>query len=153
MTKSTPTPGRSNGERLAEVRATIPKIERERDAVMARRRECLLADDVAGRRHCDAELAELKLDLQAAHDKAELLGRAGPRVVAEPQQQGWTWPSSLPDATAALAQIQPELLRLRSIKPVNRSATDDDHINSLVKREYALLRLIELMQPKNMTAV
>lgn len=145
-------PTRSNGERLAEVRATLPKLERERDAVMARRRECLLDDHVAGRRHCDAVLAGLKLDLQAAHDKAELLGRAGPHVVQEPRHQGWTWPTSLSDAHAALAQIQPELLRLRSIRPVDRSVAADDLINSLVKREYALLRLIESLQPKNMTA-
>lgn len=137
---------KSAAERLQSAKVALPKLERERDVIMAARRECLLNDDVAGRRRCDHQLRELRDDLQAVYDKIELLGRAGPQVVQE--HTGWTWPTSLPDTNAALAQLQPELLRLRSIKPVNRSATDDDHLNSLVKREYALLRQRESMQPK-----
>jgi hypothetical protein len=143
---------RGAGERLVAVKAALVKLERERDAVMARRRECLLADDVAGRRRCDCELAELKLDLQAAHDKAELLGRAGPVVVQAPEQSGWTWPSSLEDATAALAEIQPSLLRLQSIAPNDRHAGHDRDQDFLVNREYRLLRLIESFAPRKMTA-
>ena len=141
---------RSPGERLQAAKQAVPKIERERDTVMARRRECLLNDDVAGRRRCDYQLRELRDDLQAAHDKVELLGRAGPPVVQA--LTGWTWPSSLADAKAALLEIQPELLRLRSIKPNDRHAGHDRDQDFLVKREYALLRLIESMQPKEMVA-
>jgi hypothetical protein len=143
---------RTAGERLQAAKDAVPKLERARDAVMARRRECLLNDDVAGRRRCDDQLRELRDDLQAAHDKAELLGRAGPGVVPAPQQQGWTWPSSLADANQALLDIQPELLRLRSIAPNDRHAGHDRDQDFLVNREYRLLRLIESMQPKNMTA-
>jgi hypothetical protein len=133
---------RTAGERLQAAKDAVPKIERERDTVMVRRRECLLNDDVVGRRRCDYQLRELRDDLQAAHDKAELLGRVGPQ-----EQTRATMPTDLPSVLAALSALEPELVRLSSIPWQARNAGQQNLLDSLVRRQYYLTGLAGRMRP------
>jgi hypothetical protein len=145
---------RSDSERLAEAKAEVPRVEARIDAAAEFRRQTLRrehANSLTAIR-ADRELTALKLYRLRLIDQIELLGRAGPPVVRVPQPQGWTWPSSLEDANAALAEIQPTLLRLRSIPPNDRHAGHDRDQDFLVQREYRLLRLIESFAPRKMVA-
>lgn len=146
----------SDSERLAAAKAEVPKVEARIDTAAEFRRQILRrehANSLTAIR-ADRELAGLKLYRLRLIDQIELLGRAGPRVVptVAPEQIGWTWPSTLEDATAALAEIQPDLLRLRAIPRHDRHAGHDKAQDFLVQREYALVRLIESFAPKEMTA-
>jgi hypothetical protein len=144
---------RTAGERLEAARAAIPQVEAKIDTLMTRRREILRHQDANSLAAINADRAIVALQglrLRLVH-QVDLLSAAGPHVVTA-QQQGWTWPSSLEDANAALAEIQPTLLRLRSIPPNDRHAGHDRDQDFLVQREYRLLRLIESFQPRVMTA-
>ena len=146
---------RSDSERLQLAKAEVPRVEARIDAVMERRRGILRREHANGLPaiRADRELAALKLLRLRLIDQIELLGRAGPLLPSvAPERSGWTWPSDLEGANAALLELQPELLRLRSIKPVDRHVGHDDQIDFLVQREYRLLRLIESFQPKSMVA-
>jgi hypothetical protein len=134
---------KSAAERLAVVKLSLRQLEGEVDAVIAARRTAVLAGDVAGRRRCDHQLAELRLDLQAARDAIDWL----PQQVQREQQQS-TWPTSLPDALTALANLEPWLARMQATSKLNRSAALDQQIDHVVQRQYALRKLIERLQPQ-----
>jgi hypothetical protein len=136
---------KSAAERLTAVKRDLPKIEQQIDAVMATRRTAVLAGSVADRRRADGEIAQLKLDLQAAHDAIVWLPQQAQREAQQHQQS--QWPSSLPDALTARAATVAARERCETIKPNDRSARCQQRIDHLVQREYALTKLIERLRP------
>jgi hypothetical protein len=144
---------RSDSERLQWAKAEVPKVEARIDAAAEFRRQTLRREHANGLTaiRADRELTALKLYRLRLIDQIELLSRAGPPVVQDQKQQGWAWPSDLPSAQAALAEIQPTLMRLRSIPRNDRHAGHDRDQDFFTQREYQLLRLIESFQPRKMT--
>jgi hypothetical protein len=136
---------KSAAERLVAVTRDLPRIEKQIDVVMASRRTAVLSGAVADRRQCDGELAQLKLDLQAAHDAISWLPQQVQRDAQ--QQQRSDWPSDLISAKAQLEGTRAARARREEIKPIDRSATCQQQIDHLRQREYALTKLIERLQP------
>ena len=145
----------SANDRLVAAPAAIKRCEQKIDAVMERRRTILREHDANAlvAIQIDRELGALKLLRQRLIDQQTELGRGSMAVPSvAPERSGWTWPSTLEDATAQLLAVEPQIARMRAVKPVDRSAAFDAALDSLVNRQYRLLRLVELFAPKSMVA-
>ena len=135
----TATKARSAAERLTQARAAVSRLEKKIDDALEHRRETLRRDDANSPAaiRADEEIVALRALRQRLIDQIPLLGP----VVAQEQQHDW--PSNLPDARAALLELEPKLAKMEAVPKFDRSAALDAQTDFLRKRQYSLIRLIE----------
>ena len=127
-------------ERLSAARAVAVRLGKEIAFFQEGRRLALLIDDDETAARADEQLGKLRLAAQRAADKITLLATA-----AAEEERGQQWPENLETAEARLTELQAQHDALSRKRQIDRSASDQSNLDSLVCLIPALKAHIELL--------
>lgn len=129
-------------ERLLTARAAAKTVAEEIAAAQGVRGEALRTDDDDGAERADQELITLRLRAARIADKISMLE---PLAEAE-RQQAQEWPQDLATTLSRIAALQVRHDALARKRVVDRSAVDQDELDSLVSMIPALRKHAQLLE-------